>query len=243
MSPEAFIHVPGLRERLTPPDQSDLRVTTDVLAFWDRRARDMGRSADWRLSDQELRASRRAALGERCGAEDLWVYSYGSLMWDPGFHFAEIRRADLEGHQRRFTYKTLLGRGSPESPGLMLTLERERGCCSGLAFRIPAHLADAETEILWRREMIRGGYCPALLPVDTPQGTVQALVFTVNQQHPDYAGDLSLAETAAMIARGSGVMGTNLDYLEKLAAQLAHLEIEDAYVGRLLEQVLNATGT
>src|SRR5262249_60117835 len=102
-----------------------------------------------------------------------WVYGYGSLMWDPGFHFAEIRLAEVEGYQRRFTLKTEIARGSRARPALMLSLERQPGRCQGLAFRIAADMAEGESMILWRREMLAGGYCPAMVSMTTPQGPVR----------------------------------------------------------------------
>jgi cation transport protein ChaC len=158
-------------------------------------------------------------------------------MWDPGLYFAEVRLADTEGYQRRFTYKITIGRGSPDRPALMLSLQRQPGSCRGLAFRIAADLAEDESAILWRREMLLGGYSPLLLPVSTPQGAITALVFATNTSHSNYVGELPLGETADLIARGSGVMGTNRDYLEQLAGQLKALEIEDQYVQQLLERV------
>jgi glutathione-specific gamma-glutamylcyclotransferase len=234
---DAFTHLPHLRERVTPAERSDLRVTPEVLAVWDRRAREMGRPANWRLTDQELEASRRAVLGDLGDAQDFWIYSYGSLLWDPGFHFVEVRLAELDGYERRFSSRTRIGRGSEERPGLMLSLEAGVGPCKGLAFRVAADLAETETAILWRREMIRGTYRPAVLPVRTPQGEIRALVFTANRVHPDHVGELPLDETAALIARGVGILGTNLGYLEQLAEQLERLGIEDAYLTRLLAQV------
>jgi cation transport protein ChaC len=130
-----------------------------------------------------------------------------------------------------------MGRGSSEAPGLMLTLERGDGACTGLAFRIEANRAEAESTILWRREMLRGGYVPTLVPVSTPQGAVSALVFACNHAHPDYVGELPLPEAGRMIARGCGVLGTNRQYIEDLALQLAHLGIEDAYLTELLTHV------
>ena len=66
-----------------------------------------------------IEASRLALLGDHKAGDDLWIYSYGSLMRDPGFHFAEVRLADLENYQRRFTLKIDLGRfdsGRPACP-------------------------------------------------------------------------------------------------------------------------------
>jgi glutathione-specific gamma-glutamylcyclotransferase len=232
---DAFIHLPDLRDRVTQPGQSLLRLTPEMFAMWEGRARAAGLPASWRLSDELIEASRLALLGDH--RDDLWIYSYGSLMWDPGFHFAEVRLADVEGYQRRFTLRIDLGRGSREHPALMLSLEPQAGSCRGLAFRIAADAVHAESAILWRREMLRGGYCPALVPMTTPQGPITALAFVSNTAHPSYVGELPLAETAATIATGKGVLGTNRDYLVQLAAQLQALGIDDPYVERLSAQV------
>ena len=237
MAPDAFVHLPALRGRVTPPEQSALRVTDAVLAHWDRRAHELGRPPHWRWTEQALEASRRSVLGEIDGERDLWIYSYGSLMWDPGVHFAEVRRADLQGYQRRFTYRTIMGRGTPQQPALMLSLEARPGCCQGLAFRIPAGQADDETRFLWRREMLRGGYRPVWQPVHTPQGAVTALVFAANEAHDDHVGELPVDETVAIIARACGVIGSNRAYLEQLAAQLHALAIPDAYVDDLVRRL------
>ena len=237
LNEDTFRHIPALRERLTPIDQSSVRATPEVLAIWDERARLMGQPADWRWSDERREASRQALLQQHETGADLWVYGYGSLMWDPALHFCEVRRASLEAHQRRFSFRTHLGRGSVECPGLMLSLDRQPGVCHGLVFRIAADQVDHESCILWRREMIRGNYEPALMPVHTPQGAVNALVFTSNPQHPEYAGEMTLEEAATVIATASGVLGTNRAYLEQLADQLALLQIEDDYIARVHAQV------
>lgn len=236
MTPSVFIHLPELAGRLTPADACGLRLTDEELAAWDAQARLQGLPADWRLSTQEVERSRQAVLAGQDG-EDLWVFAYGSLMWNPGIHFEEVRRARLDGFVRRFALETAIGRGTPECPGLVLTLQRQAGTCQGLAFRIHRAQVETESRLLWRREMIRGGYCPALLPLDTPQGGIQALVFTANTAHPQHRHDLSLAETAATIARACGSIGTNRDYLDQLAGQLDVLGIVDAHVHTLAAAV------
>jgi len=237
MSTDPFVNLPHLRGKVTPPDQSNVRVTPEVLAAWDQRARDQGRPADWRLPDAVREASRKAVLGNWDASEDLWVFACGSLMWHPGIHFSEIRTAEVEGYQRRFTLKSIGGRGTPERPCLFLTLEKRAGICAGLAFRIPAHVADYESAMLWRREMLRGSYVPELSQVRTPQGDIQALVFASNPTSAHYFPEKPLAETAAIIAAASGPLGTNREYLEQVAAQLQVLQIEDDYIADLLRHV------
>lgn len=245
MTPDAFVHLPTLRGKLKPVETSELRGTWERVAAWDQRARALGHPPSWRLSDRQLEDTRHALLGQHIGArQDLWVYGYGSLMWDPGFHFAEVRLAHLPSYQRRFTYWTRIARGTRERPALMLTLEQVAAQCSctGLAFRIAGDVVDTESAMLWRREMLRGGYCPALLPMTTPQGPVTALVFACNHAHDDYAGEMPLDQTASIIAVASGVVGTNRDYLERMARQLAALAIADSYVEQLLQRVQSLCG-
>lgn len=211
-------------------------MTPQLLARWDEAARAQGRPASWRWSDAAREENRHATLAGLSPGQDLWVYSYGSLMWDPGLHFAEVRKAELPHYQRRFCFRTTMGRGNLEHPALMLSLEwHPPACCRGLVFRIAPDMAEAESQILWRREMIRGSYCPRLLPVQTPQGPVVAVVFTANAAHGDYVGELPTSETARMIATAVGDIGSNRDYLEQLAAQLQALDIQDAYVVQLVE--------
>ena len=233
MTADAFIHLPQLRSRVTHPEKSRLRLTPEMFAMWEQRIRAAGWPEGWRLSDEVIEASRLAVLGDHKAEDDLWIYSYGSLMWDPGFHFDEVRLADVEGYARRFTLKINLGRGSQDHPALMLSLEPQQGRCHGLAFRIAADFVHAETAILWRREMLRGGYAPAMVPMATPQGPITALAFVSNSSHPSYAGELPLDETAAMIASGKGILGTNREYLVQLATQLDALGIDDPYVAQL----------
>lgn len=119
---DAFIHIPALRDRLIAPETSKARVTEAVLAQWDARVKALGGDADWRLADDVREASRQTVLQSFDQAADLWVFAYGSLMWDPAIHFAEVRRASLSGFKRCFNYQVLAGRGTPQAPGLVLSL-------------------------------------------------------------------------------------------------------------------------
>lgn len=237
MTADAFAHLPGLRHRVTPAEHSALRMTPERIALLDANARAHGQPDNWRFSPLQLADSRHAVLGHWPPQHDLWVFGYGSLMWDPAVHFQEVRRADLPGYARSFCYRTILGRGTPACPALMLSLDPAEGCCHGLAFRLAAADVETETAMLWRREMIRGGYRPLLQRMATPQGEIDALVFVSNPAHDGYVGPLPLDETARTIATACGVLGSNRAYLELLAAQLDALGIEDRYIQRLSAQV------
>ena len=85
--------------------------------------------------------------------------------------------------------------------------------------------------------MLRGGYSPAMVPMSTPQGPITALAFVSNPAHASYVGELPLDQTAAVIASGRGILGTNREYLAQLATQLDALDIEDPYVTELYRQI------
>jgi cation transport protein ChaC len=226
----AFTHVPQLAGRIIEPEKSVFRITRAKYDEWDRAAREMGHGDNWRRTHEEREAIRARALAGRLGT-DLWLFAYGSLMWDPAIHIDEIRTATLQGFHRRFCLRIHLGRGSIDKPGLMAGLD-EGGECAGLAFRIPAHAADHETDILWMREMIADGYAPIFLPIDTPQGPLEALAFVVRKDSERYC-NLDPEETARMIATGTGVLGSNLAYLDNMHEHLKLLGISDPAVADL----------
>lgn len=212
-----------LKGKIVEPDASNFRISLASFEDWDRRAAAAGKP-DWRRSHEDREATRSAALAGRFDA-DLWVFAYGSLMWDPAIRFAEIRRARLAGYHRRFCLKIDIGRGSRKAPALMAAIDAG-GECHGLVFRIEAHLVNEETEILWMREMVGYGYEPRFLPVLTPQGPVEALAFVIDRSSPQFA-DVSAAEAAAIIAGGRGILGTNRDYFNNLASHVHLLGITD----------------
>jgi cation transport protein ChaC len=221
---DAFSHLPALVGKVLDPEKSTFRISRQTFDDWDRRAQQAGYADNWRRTHEEREATRSKALRGRFG-RDLWIFAYGSLMWDPAIHVVEIRAAALTGFHRRFCLKVEIGRGSRERPALMAALD-VGGECHGLALRIPAQAVDRETEILWMREMIGEGYIPSFCDVATPQGCVEALAFVTDRQSARFA-DIGAEEAAHMIATGSGILGTNLEYFENLATQVEALGIRD----------------
>src|SRR5690349_2563312 len=84
---------------------------------------------------------------------DLWVFGYGSLIWKPGFEFVEQRPARLIGEHRSLCIYSMVHRGTPEKPGLVLGLDRG-GACQGVAFRVARKQRDATVAYLREREQV-----------------------------------------------------------------------------------------
>jgi cation transport protein ChaC len=187
------------------------------------------------LSDEELLASRRAVLAKAPSA-DIWIFGYGSLIWNPAFHFIERRIGTVHGWHRRFCLWTTLGRGSPDCPGLMLGLDRG-GSCRGIVLRIAPELVESETDVLWRREMVSNAYVPTWVRASTETGPVAAIAFTINRGHERYAEKMSEDRTAEVIAHAVGRVGPCRDYLLNTVDHLDELGIEDRSMRRLAAKV------
>ena len=230
---DPFAHHPELRDRIADPETSFFRNFTVERLLAERP--ELAAFRPWIHTDAQREAIRAEALAGHEGG--LWIFAYGSLMWDPALHFAELRRAYAPGHARKFIlFDEKGGRGTAEAPGLMAGLDAGDGC-EGLALRIPAAVVDVETEILFRREAIGPGYTPAFVPVRIDGETVRALTFLVNHASPDIRPDLTHDQQVRYIATGAGFLGTSRDYLANIVAHFDALGIQDELCASLMRDV------
>src|SRR5262245_64976915 len=88
---------------------------------------------------------------------ELWVFGYGSLMWQPGFAFTERVPAALIGAHRSLCIYSFHHRGTQERPGLVLGLD-EGGACRGIAFRVAAGKRDETLSYLRAPEPVPDVY-------------------------------------------------------------------------------------
>lgn len=187
-------------------------------------------------SDAELEASLDETLAQHEPGADAWLFGYGSLIWNPVIHFAERRVGLIRGWHRRYCLWMKMGRGSPDCPGLMLALDRG-GSCRGVAFRVAAADVRHEFFLTWRREMLSGAYRARWVAVDTEEGPVRAVTFTVNRSHDRYVRGLTDEAIAERIAAAVGRLGTCADYLYETTDHLRELGIVDPGLERLRKRV------
>jgi cation transport protein ChaC len=230
-STDPFSHHPKLRDQVADPMQSFFRTftTADLAA----RMKELGLPLDWWHPDEKREAMRAETLAGRREA-DLWVFGYGSLMWDPGFRFAEVRRARVPDHARRFILKDLYGaRGTYENPGLMAALDKGPGC-EGLLFRIDRDDIEEETEALWRREQMGPAYKAVFVEAHMPDRRTEALTFVADHDAEMIDAGLTREQQIHYVATGTGFAGTSMDYLRNIQAKFAALGIHDEEAAALL---------
>ena len=177
----------------------------------------------------------------RDGPEPIWIFAYGSLMWNPEMPFAERRPALLRGYHRSFCLYSRDYRGTPERPGLVLGLDRG-GSCRGIAYRLPKERQGPALDLVWAREMAGDVYRMRGVSVVTPQGRIGAYAFVVHRACQDYAGRLSLDRAAEIIVHAAGGRGTGRDYLANTVRHLEELGIADGPLHRLDKQVRTLAG-
>lgn len=192
------------------------------------------------VPEDEFHASLERMLAGWDPTQDLWVFGYGSLIWNPLFHFVERRLANIHGFHRCFCLRSRAGRGSIDNPGLVLGLEFG-GRCNGVAFRIAAAQVRHELKLIWRREMVLGSYAPRWVTARAGGERLRSIAFVVNHRHPHYAGKLPPETIIATLASASGRFGSAADYLYQTVDCLASNGIRDAHLVHLREQVMNAT--
>ncbi len=174
---------------------------------------------------------------ETSAPADLWVFGYGSLMWNPGFAFAERRNAKLEGFSRRLCIWSHIYRGTPEVPGLVFGLA-PGGECHGVAFRVEPELRDATLAYLRERELVSYVYLEIEAPAVLDDGRhVIVLAYVADHANPQFAGVLPDEEALRVIRRSTGKSGPNVDYVLNTRAELLRLGIEDPELEALCEKL------
>jgi glutathione-specific gamma-glutamylcyclotransferase len=180
-------------------------------------------------------------MPQDCGNE-FWVFAYGSLMWRPGFEYDAVAAAQLEGAHRSLCVYSVVHRGTPERPGLVLGLDAG-GYCHGLAFRTSPAKAAETLCYLRKRELVTNVYREQMRCVTLLEGhchsarKVRALCYIVDRSHPQYAGVLPLNRQAEIVRNSRGRSGHNLEYVLNTAAQLRGFRVTDARLERLLARL------
>jgi cation transport protein ChaC len=192
-----------------------------------------------RPSDADYEAAAATLLKDRPPSGEVWVFAYGSLIWNPEFAFVEERLGLVQGWHRSFCLGWVrIYRGTPERPGIMLAMDRG-GSCRGVAFRLPPEAVNDSLIPLLRREMpIRRDTIPARwVTVRTGQGDIRAIAFPISRSNPAYLPGLTEEQVVGALATAAGERGSMAEYLHSTVTHLEQRGIHDRYLWRMQELV------
>jgi cation transport protein ChaC len=215
-----------------------LALTPELVALTMRKVEDTGPDAGIpQFDDADYAAAVRNILKDRPSG-DVWIFAYGSLIWNPACDTADPRVGTARGWHRAFRLRITRWRGTKEQPGLMMGLDRG-GQCTGILYRLPAETVEEGLHKLLRREMTRKPptNAPRWLSVEAEARTTVAIGFVMNQKGFAYAGSRSHEETADILAKACGHWGSGAEYLHNTIVKLSEHGIHDRNLWRLQELV------
>jgi len=169
--------------------------------------------------------------------DEFWVFGYGSLMWNPGFEFAERSQALIYGYRRSLCVRSWVHRGTQKNPGLVLGLDRG-GSCRGMAFSVAPENWDEVIDYLRARELVTNVYLERRVPLLLADGrTVKAVAYVVDRNHTQYAGALDTSEAARVVNEAEGQSGPNDAYVFNTLAHLKEMGIRDHWLEAVVDEV------
>ncbi len=205
-----------------------LTLTPDLVAQTVRVVVDEGLPPEWPPLREHDLPDLIAKLRRSRPPGPLYVFAYGSLIWNPGFAVAARHRAVALGWHRQFCIDLISWRGTREAPGLMLALQ-PGGRCVGMALEVADQDADEAIATLVKREIV-SSYDLRMarwIALTSASGVVSALVFWAGPKGEGISRGLPLGEVAARLARACGHGGSGAEYLYNTISHLESLGIRD----------------
>ena len=112
----------------------------------------------------------------------MYVFGYGSLIWNPGFEFQTSELAEIKNYKRSFSMWSIHHRVTFIMRCLVFALEKCNGhSCKGVVFRISS---DNYTQVLLylrERELVSSAYEETEVQVElaTSKQLVTAITFVI----------------------------------------------------------------
>src|SRR6266540_5030931 len=153
----------------------------------------------------------------------MWVFGYGSLMWDGWEHpfgCARAEGAQLPSFRRDFNKASTYRWGTKSAPGPTLGLEPAEGAsCAGLAFELQDGQSAEVIRYLRKRE--GDDFTIEEHSIQLSDGSQVIAIVPVNYRTAaTYCGAMTIAQRASMARVASGKAGNCRDYVSGIREKL-----------------------
>jgi cation transport protein ChaC len=215
-----------------------IKLTADLVARTLRVVEDEGPEPNWTPISARQLDGLVSSVEQEAGDEEIWVFAYGSLMWNPGFDVSASEEAVAYGWHRAFSLRIERLRATSDAPGLMLAL-RPGGSCAGLILKLPCATKRQDLRTLLAREIRYSEVCDMVrwVTVKTATGTRRALTFWASTKRSQLTEKVSLDDAAVLIAQACGPAGSCAEYLHRTVSALVDRNIHDRNLWQLQEMV------
>jgi cation transport protein ChaC len=164
----------------------------------------------------------------------MWVFGYGSLMsdgWERDRGCTRRALADIHGYRRIFNKKSTVNWGTRENPCPTLNLvEAAGGRCRGVAFEFPDDFRSKILDYLSKREGKDFHLCT--VEATLVEGDVISVTVPIYRGRNIIPSE-NVEEIVPLLMRANGRDGSGIDYLDRVAKELARSNIKDEVVEQL----------
>lgn len=212
-----------------------MALTAELVALAHRAIDDPGPLPDVAYqSDEDYDNMVESLLRTRPAGKDAWLFAFGSLIWKPECEHVEERCGTAHGWHRSFCFQIRRYRGTPECPGLMMSLDRG-GQCKGLLYRLTEDSLREQLHKLCRREITvkPPNTVPRWITVASDGIPLRAIAFVMNRESKSYIGKLAPEQIAETLTKACGHWGSGAEYLFNTVSLLEQHGIHDRYLWRL----------
>jgi len=215
-----------------------LQLTPDLVARTLKVVKDEGPEPNWTPICSRQLDELVARVEKEADGEEIWIFAYGSLMWNPGFEVAASEDAVAYGWHRAFSLKIERLRATSEAPGLMLAL-LPGGSCSGFVLKLPRSTKKSDLRVLLAREIRYAEVRDMVrwVSVKTATGTRRSLTFWASAKRSRLTHKIPLDDAAVLIAQACGPAGSCAEYLHRTVSYLADRKIYDRNLWQLQQMV------
>ncbi|KAI3422112.1 hypothetical protein GPALN_012645 [Globodera pallida] len=150
----------------------------------------------------------------------MYIFGYGSLLWNPNFPYDEAIRGVVVGYVRRFWQLSPDHRGTPDNPGRVVSLVPDiDGSCWGIAYKINEKAVENTLKYLDHRE--KAGYRLKRVKFYPDDGSepfeLSVYISEADRRNIYHSGPTSMDDIVKQIIRSRGLSGSNLEYALRLA--------------------------
>lgn len=159
----------------------------------------------------------------------MFIFAYGSIIWNPNFNYSRKFKGVLKGYKRDYSIIESHHRGNSDFPGLALGIHQDRSFdTQGVIFHInDRDWKDVYSYLQKRENSNNSYYLEEEVCIKSNFGDIKALTFVSNQESSSFCKNKCINSKAEIIKKAAGLSGHNIDYFEKNFSVLNSLNLID----------------